>query len=291
MKWFIEKTWIKWLALAVAGLSAAYLIKAVAAMRVERERVQTCRAELSRLWKTSVSPTESNVALIEADLEEQRKFFAACLPLLQPTPVTNLNVEEFKVVLKRTLAGLHQSAAVAQVERASTAAFSFESVADVYKLSDAAIPLLAAQLEEIRTLCEALFRARILHLISVRRVAVCEYDKPKGAEFIGGRTEVKAIHVPATLVSGPGSRPLKIEVWPYELTFECQSQALAAVMDEIGSSPQLRIIRTLAVERVISAPIKPPTHRQTSARSGDPPRQPEPRLRVKLRIEIVKPLS
>jgi hypothetical protein len=282
---------LAWAGMAVLlGLSGAYLVSRWYSSRQEGDRLAQADQEIRKLWIGRTSPTTGNLEQVTAEVQRLRELLAQGQSLLQPTPVEQRSEQEFKLLLAKTVAEMNQAAAAARAGISANYAFSFEAETKVFSYSPPSIPLLSAQLREVQSLCDSLFRARIRNLIRIRRIATSEHDLKGAPDLLGDTNLVKRLVLPGNLCEPPRTNALPVEIWPYEITLECPGPSVAAVLNELSGPRQFRVIRTLSVEPV--APVADGEPRGTPAWGKPPKPVPPPKedqLRVKLLIQIVRP--
>ncbi|MBI5387372.1 MAG: hypothetical protein HZA90_22145 [Verrucomicrobia bacterium] len=203
-----------------------------------------------------VSATPENVRAANRDLDEARKYAEEAKQLFAPTPTTPLDKQTYLRLLQNEIAKLQRLAAAASVEVGTTGSnynFSFEGQIRQVNFNPNTLRPLSEQLTEIKTLCEAMFKARIQRLVSIQRIAVSEHDSGNSTEILPGTFETKG----------------GMTAWPYEFTIECFSSSLGRVLSELTQIPRVVIVKTIEVEPSSTGPQ--PRGVSAASDPGQPP--------------------
>jgi hypothetical protein len=283
------------------AVSAAYFAVQLAQALAQRSRQQTAAARLAAIRKTVPAPTEENLERIQAEVAELRERLARTLPAMPTGVVARPSEQALKLALARTLADLHANATSDQVQVRPGCAFGFDTESRRLGYPADSIPQLWAQLRDIEAICAALFRARILRLEGIRRVAPTDFGPPHPGDILGGTGLVKSCVVPGALLTPPRAAPLIVETWPYEFTFDCRRERLGTVLDELRRNFPTWAVTELSLSSIANARPKPvgpppmgPKPQLPRVKGPPPPKHEEQgeddRLRVKLRVEVLRPV-
>jgi len=185
----------------------------------------------------NVKNAEEQRAQVLANIQELSKYFSPA----QPIPDTSqIGDSQFSAELARTVDQLRRDAANASVGLPKQYDFSFEGERQVAMFAAGSLPRLAAQLGEIRAICDVLFAAKINFLDNLQRERVSA-DDAKG--------------LPASLLDESSVTNDLAVLTPYQVRFFCFSSDLAAVLAGFANSPHGIIVKTINVEQ--SPPAAP----------------------------------
>jgi hypothetical protein len=225
-------------------------------------------AEFKRLNEQKPHPGSGKIDNIQAAKEQQKQLRAyiqkACqyFQSIPPIPVPEsgkVTSEEFSSALSRTIDQLSHAATNANVSlppknatTGQTYSFSFEEQRPKLDFARGSLEPLSIQLDEIKTIADVLIQAKINALDGIRRERVSEDDqKGPQTDYLSDKTVTNDLAV----------------VTPYEVTFRCFSQELAAVLAGFASSPNGLIVKSINVE---AAPASAATPDQPAAPAYQP---------------------
>ncbi len=198
-------------------------------------KLEEAKARLNRLSTLNPSPQPTNEILLKIEVARLREFLAACKRLFPPQPTNRLTKLAFKSLLDNTVANLRREARQANVDLPDrdNYAFSFDTLMNQVNFRDESLRLLPEQLEEVKTLCEIAFKAKVHDLESVRRVAASEYDQLNAPHILPRLQRTNAI--------------TGMVEWPYEIAFGAFSTELAAVLDGLEQSRLGFVVKSIVV--------------------------------------------
>jgi len=199
----------------------------------------------------NIKAAKEQQAELRAYLQKAREHFKACPRIPEPES-GKVTSQEFSSALSRTIDELQRAADKASValparESSGAASYSFSFAAQRYQLRYApgSPDQLAAQLGEVKIVCEVLFQAKINSLESLRRERVSEDDlKGPQNDYLPEKSVTNDLAV----------------LSPYEVVFHCFSSELAAVLAGFASSPYGLQVCSINVEpapAVVAAPGQP----------------------------------
>lgn len=255
MPWLKKNLW--WVgsaavALVLLVIAVAYLYRNLRAESLVSAELNQQTEELNQLNNMNPHPGTGKVNNIEEAKRQEKELEAFVreaqkrfVPLAYPT---NLDSGQFKLLLDTTIDELQRQAERASVKLHPNYAFSFSSQKAQLFFEPNTIPPMTRMLLDIKTICEILFRARILTLDGIRRPSVTPQDTPT-----------------------PGAQPGMSDFWtkkavtndlailtPYEFTFHCFTPELASVLEQIYSSPHCFIVKNLVVDPAPSQLLEKP---------------------------------
>lgn len=202
---------------------------------------------LRRLNNEKPSPGNDQINNIQAAREQVRRLRAWIQqagryfqPILPVPDTTNgvITDAQFAAARDHTLSKLQIEAANASVAVPPQYGFSFEAERTLVKFAPGSLNALAAQLGQVKALCEILYAAKVNSLDDIRRVRVSSDDA-------GGP---QSDYLNATIVTN------QLAVFtPYEVTFRGFSQDLAHVLSSLASSPHGFIVKGINVQPAAGA--------------------------------------
>lgn len=278
------------IALVLVGFGAYYLFSGKSINSQMETDLEEMQNKLDRFYTMNPFPNESNIVTAQAELEKLRAAIDEALEFFTPIPYDPVTDLAFKTQLDFTVSELTEQAQKSGIELPSDPYyFSFAAQKEKYKLDPACFPAINQQLADVRTLCGLLFEAKIHALIGLKRVRLTADDPPGSADY---RPEWQ---FETNAITGA-------VITPYEVTFNCFSADLAAVMEGFVESPHGLIVRAISVDN----PPKPPQAQQPGIKPGFPNfggQQPAPvqsptenktilneeRFQVTLWIAVVRP--
>jgi hypothetical protein len=273
-------TWIKrnLFFVIVAILAVGFLVAAgfygfkhwrrnVADMETLNEAYNT----LQQLHNQNPSPGNDQVNNIETARQQEKQLRAwiqQAWNYFQPVPpVPNpaaggVSSEDFAAALRRTIDQLQHEAQNASVLLPPQYNFSFEAERSLVKFAPGSLDPLAAQLGEVKAVCEILFAAKINSVDNLRRTRVSDDDA-------GG---------PQSDYFNASSSSNNLAIFtPYEITFRCFSHDLAQVLSNFASAPNGFVVKGVnvqpaaAIAAASAAPANPYAQMMTQNQPTPPP--------------------
>ncbi len=173
---------------------------------------------------------KANQALVRAQIARTANYFT---PVPAIPPGTNVSAADFSAALRRTVDELTRNAAAASVTLQPKYDFSFAAQRPLVKFAGGSLEPLAAELGEVKAICDVLFKAKINTLFNLRRPRVSDDDlKGPQSDYL----EITATTNDLAVLA------------PYEVTFFGFSGELAAVLAGFANDPHGFIVTTLNVE-------------------------------------------
>ena len=231
------------IALALLGAAGYYLFTKNTLNNENKEKLVATVGELDQLNDQKPSPGSDKVDNTKAAKEQQkvvRENIARFKKYFQPIPPipdgAELTDDVFAGQLRTTIEKLQNDAMMASAVLPPHYDFSFSTIKSKITFAPGSLPLLAAQLGEVKAICDVLFRAKINYLDSVRRVRVSADDRDQSAQA-------------ADYIEMPSVTNELAVMTPYELTFRCFSGELAGVLAGLASSHHGFRVKQINVER------------------------------------------
>lgn len=268
MPWLKRNLWLVVggvVALGLLGFAGFYLFTRIQAESAVTVLLNDQTQELDRLNNLNPHPGNEKVNNIEAAKLQEKEllgFVAKVRPKFVPLDYpTQLNGGQFKLLLDTTLAELQRTGERAGVKLPQSYAFTFSAQKSQMTFDQNSILPLAMQLTEVQTVCQMLFKARVVTIDRIRRIGVSSQDtpglNPSTSDYITTRKAV--------------TNDLAV-VMPYEFTFHCFSGELASVLESLYASPHPFLVKNLVVDTepaaLLSADPNAPEAEQDAATSA-----------------------
>lgn len=268
--------WIKRnLFLAIGGLIAVLLLgfglyfswNAKARNLTLEEEIKGATTKLDQYFNSAVFPGPTNIDLSKFEAERLKGTVNEMLKGFSPVPTEKVTGLAFRSFRDNMLAELHRMAEAARTGLPGKGyAFSFETQKTKVDFKEGTFPAIPQQMSEVKALCTILFDAHVDPLVNIRRSRVSKDDEESSA--------TSDYHLLPVVTNAPTETIQS----PYELTFNCLSSDLAAVLQGFLKSPHGFIVKAVHVEPAVEAPAP---GQQGGApnqpiRPGQPPPRPAP---------------
>lgn len=237
--------------------------------------------EIQRLNNLRPHPGNKQVDNIEAARAQQGEMQAILarqtanfvhIPAIPPS--TNLTSQDFAAALRQTIDQLQRDAYNASVLVPPRYNFSFEAQRQKVLFAPGSLTVLATQLGEVKAICDVLYSAKVNSMNGIRRERTADDASGQAGDYTGLSSETNELAV----------------LTPYEITFQCFTGELAAVLDAFAVSPYGMVVKSLNVESASAAPREgdtggaaAPAAMVLSAGTIN-----ERQLRITMLVEIVK---
>jgi hypothetical protein len=189
----------------------------------------------------NIKQTQQQQASVEEVIANMQGRFAR-IPAIPSTP--RVRPQEFTAKLRQTVDQLQRDARASSVQVSSNYAFSFTMIMNKVSFREESLQTLAAQLGEVKAICDLLIRTRINALESIKREKSCPEDDPAQAP------------------NDYGIRQSVTNEWavitPYEIVIRGFSTELASVMSSFSSSSNAIVVRAVNVEPATSQNLADP---------------------------------
>ena len=283
-------------ALLLLAFGVYYLFSSVSKNKEMEAALDEKVDSLNKLYGQDPFPSSANIAKMK---EEQKKVKAAVSQMRQyvvPIPVDKVTGIAFRTLLEKTIFDLQKKADLLSIKLPATNyTFSFLAQMKLVTFAPGSFPALPEQLAEIKVISDILFDAKVNKLINLRRARVSADDPPGSTDYHdykGGKNPVVG-----TVSS------------IYEVSFQCFSPELAAVLDGFHKTPHGLIVKTVSVDGYqppepanpnqpqLVIPVQPPP-RSTKAGASAPATKlreeaktvlNERLIKAVLLIELIKP--
>src|SRR5437660_1518765 len=222
-------------ALGLLGFAIFFLLTSTRAADEVTAQLSAKTAELKDLTTHEPYPKQEN---IEAARKEQKKlaeFVQGSRKFFVPvSSFTNVDSAALKDLLETTISHLENDAEKAGVNLPAKYDFTFTPQRKSLDFAADTVAPLAAQVAEIKAVCEVLFNARVHALTALRRLPVAKDDQGATDYLLGKKAATNAV-TGAVLA-------------PYEIQFQGFTAELAAVLEGFYRSPNCFIVRNLDVQ-------------------------------------------
>lgn len=242
--------------LVVGALGGAFWYWAGNELDSAQSARQQVATRLGSMDRQPILPVQENLEALKAKTEEFKKLLDEALPKLKASnqsfaevvtgwkdgrPASGLSPDAWKRLMNEKRQALDKLASENRVKLPENFYYGFSR----YRLPNpeaSATPQLGVQLVAIHSLASLLIQSRVQEIRGIRRVYFEEAGRP-GAPPTGDEALAGAIL----------QDPLKLySVYPFELTFRCNTQALASFLNRLAAAPELFIVRFLQVENEVT---------------------------------------
>ena len=263
------------IALGLLGVGAWYLWSAIQNNNTVDHDINQTKSDIELLLNKDPAPNASNLNTLKREFERLTAFNAQAKTLFPPTPVPPgpLNNQSFKSLLQTTIDALNKQASSVGITVESNYYFTFESQRLPVNFAPESLHPLSERLHEVQLIASILFKSRVNRLEGMRRAMVAGEQPASNA---GGDY----------LTTQPrGNAETGMIMWPYEVTFQCFTSEVAAVLEALQRAQYGFVVKAPSSEPVGDLAARRPTN----APPGLATVVNEKLLRVKLRIEVIKP--
>lgn len=178
----------------------------------------------------NIAAAKSQTQQLRDYMKQTRAYFRRIPPIPDEPKISDMS---FSTALSRTLSQLQRDATNSSVTIPTDYAFSFDAQKQALSFAAGSLQPLAVQLGEIRAIADVLFEAKINSLERIRRERVST-DDANGSQS-------------NYLIDKSTTNELAV-LTPYELTFNCFSTELAAVLAGFASSSNGFLVKNFNVE-------------------------------------------
>ena len=244
--------WIKRNLIFVVGLLVAvllvgggvfYLLQSMSQADEVSTNLASVSQEYDRLTSRDPYPSNENIKATRAEQDRIRNFQALCRRYFGgPGQKDLLDDESFKALLETTLYGLDKDADRRGVKLPAGAGnnqhygFTFSEQKKNLKFPPGSHRAFAIQLLDLADICHILYDARIHSIVTLKRTGVGTNDPAGSPDILVGKK------VTTNAVAGAA-------LYPYEISFQCFSGELAAVLNNFARASNTYVLKTINVER------------------------------------------
>ena len=244
--------WIKRNLIFVVGLLVAvllvgggvfYLLQSMSAADEVSTNLASVNQEYDRLTGRDPYPSSENIKATRAEQDRIREFQALCRRYFGgPGTKEVLDDESFKALLETTLYGLDKDADRRGVKLPAGTGnnqhygFTFSEQKKNLKFPPGSHRAFAIQLLDLEDICHILYESRIHSIVTLKRTAVGTNDPSNSPDILAGKKVTTNAVIGAAL-------------YPYEISFQCFSGELAAVLNNFARASNTYVLKTINVER------------------------------------------
>jgi len=225
--------------------AGGYLVANEAQDYARDEDLAKLKVKLDSL-RSGTFPSEANIGAVRTNVIQVLKFTTEAERILASEPPKPVNVS-FSVHLPRVLDEMRRDATNAGVELPPKYDFTFGEVKGMSRIPGYGIEPLNSRLAEMKTICDALFKARVRGIESLQRLAAFA-DEPKGPDLLLDRTEQTN-----SLATG-----VNVTITPYRVVFRGFSGDLAVVLNTLSGTKEFFVVREVLVEPLGGAGLMNP---------------------------------
>lgn len=230
-------------ALALLGGAGWYCYSGWSNNAAKKEAITAAYGELNELYRAKPAPGDGkkvdNIKLAREQQKEAQEFLKGLGAYLREIPAipakTGVTGPRYSAALQETISLLQREATNNSVIVPPAYKFSFSKQASLVTFAPGTLDALAVQLGEVKAICDILNDAKINSLDGIRRERVT-----------GNPDDLQA---PATDYFDKTSVTNDLAVASfYEVTFQCFTPELAAVLSDFARSPYGLIVKAINVE-------------------------------------------
>ncbi len=272
-------------ALALLGVGGWYLWSAMQKNKQVDSDINQIKSDIEALLAKQPTPNAQNLADAKKQFDRLNAFMVTAKKHFPPTPppAQPLDNQSFKSLVQTTVDELHKQASSVGIRVETNYYFTFENERLPVMFPPESLRPLSERLSEVKLISSILFKSRINRLLGMRRAMV------PGERAIPSSPAAANdyLPVPARINAETG-----MALWPYEVSFNCFSTELAAVLDALQRVEYGLIVKSVSSESVREG--APVARGDPRLRTNAPPKAletiiDERPLRVTLRIEVIKP--
>ena len=191
-------------------------------------------------------PQSDNVKLAKEQQQQLHEYIQQARKAFQRIPNipegTKVAGQDFISALRHTIDQLQKAASSSSITVQSDYGFSFAAQRNQMNFKPGSVDPLAAQLGEVKAICDALFQARINQLDYIRRERVAPEDTAGAvSDYLNQKSVTNDLAV----------------LTPYEIKFRCFTPELATALSGFSSSPYALVVKTINVELAPAPEIVP----------------------------------
>ncbi len=284
------------IALALLGGAGFYIWQGWSHNSAALDNLSSVVSQLNELNQKNPSPGNdkiNNTDIAKDQSRQLQEWMTNATAFFQPIPAippgATVDGPAFSTALQKTIEQLTHEADGSQVMLPRPFEFSFTAEKGKMTFAPGGLNALAAQLGEVKAVCEILFAARINAIDSLKRVRVSEDDNSGGGpeDFVDQQPMTNELAV----------------VTPYVVSFRCFTPELARVMEGFATSSNAFIVKSVNVQRADNGATGPVTGNpdgstppprtipgavQPAGKGGLPTILKEQLLRVTIEVDLVK---
>jgi len=219
--------------LLLAGFCAYLLMGDLSANRQANSDYQSIVEQLKAAQSGKGAPSKESIAKAKDELTNVNQFVADVRTVFAPFPTPPKETEEgFSAYIETTIADLTLKATNAGVGLPKDFTFAFTDLRGKLKYETNNIPLWMQQWEEIKAICDILYRAKVNSLTALQRVPV------NGTDLFQTTSD--------EIASSTVSNATTIAT-PYKITIRTFTRELADVVNGLTHSSNCFVIKNFVV--------------------------------------------
>jgi hypothetical protein len=278
-------------AVVLLGAAGWYCYSASQSNNANWDQLQQAYSQLKTLADKNPGPgndTVTNIDTARQQTREARQRVAEMEKFFTPVPgipnTNHFNDRALAFALHDTISQLRSSAQAHNVTLPTSTpefAFSFTLQAGKVIYDGNSLETLSRQLGEVKLVCETLFSARVSALDAVQRERTADDANPSNSGMSANDYTEST-----SLTNG------NIIITPYQVTFECFTPELSAVISSFANQQHSVVVKTLNIQPVDLNTAMENTAMTTTpmlaARGGLPTAVDEKKLKVIMLLDFVR---
>jgi hypothetical protein len=197
------------------------------------EQLTTEKQQLEAQLRADPRPTAENAKLVRDDTVRIEKQVAEARKVFRPAGNSRLDAAAFRKLLDDSIFDLNTRAKDASVAVPPNYNYTFSAQRISVNFAPGSIGRLLTRLDDVKSLCQVLFDARVYSIESLRRSSASEDE---------------ALTSPDLLVTKPATNAVTGLVrYPYEIVFTGFTRELAKVMEGLNRSADFFVVRNVGV--------------------------------------------
>jgi hypothetical protein len=226
------------------------------------EQLVAEKQQLEAQLRADPRPTAENAKLVRDDTARIEKQVAEARKLFRPAGTSRLDAAAFRKLLDDSIFDLNARAKAASVAVPPNYNYTFSAQRVSVNFAPGSIARLVTRLDDVKSLCQVLFDARVYSIESLRRSSASDDE---------------ALTSPDLLVTKPATNAITGLVrYPYEIVFTGFTRELAKVMEGLNRSTDFFVVRNIGVAAAPPPPAPLPGAQPGVAPPGSYPRAPFP---------------
>ena len=190
-------------------------------------------------------PQSDNIKVAKEQQQQLREFREQARTTFQRLPSipegAKVAGEEFISSLRHTIDHLQKTATNSSIALPPDYSFSFAAQRNQMNFKPGSLEPLAAQLGEVKAICDVLFQAKVNTLEYIHRERIAPEDSSGATDYLNQKSITNELAV----------------LTPYEVKFKCFTPELASALSGFASSPNGLLVKTINVELAPAAELVP----------------------------------
>ena len=232
------------LAVAVVLIGAAgwYFYSKISSEQEINQQLAAAQQTLTDLQSKIPFPNQENFEKVLIQQKQLLEFRAHAERFYQPIQIpAGIRNTDFNSHLLGAFDELQREAVDAKVGLPTNFAFGFTAQRDQLQFDTNTLPLVAAQLADIKQICQLLYKAKVYDILGFRRTAISPADKSAKESQ---QNLQDYLHSSRTITTNDTTKAV---IFPYEASFKGSSAEVAAALTEMAQSSNGYIVKAVTV--------------------------------------------